>query len=184
MTRDQILTLLRSERLAEVLPEVDALNQVPQPPEYHAEGDAFVHTCLAVEALPADADERLVWAVTLHDIGKTQTTRFIDGRWRALGHDRLSAQLAEEILQRQGRSDIVSDVVWLIKHHHFAISWQPEDPHHLTWRQRRFCSHRLFPLLVALCRADAAGSEGGSGKLELLERIVAACERVSQKEKV
>lgn len=183
MTRNEMLVLLGSDNLADLLPEVHALKQVPQPPKYHAEGDAFVHTCLALDALPNDADERLVWAVTLHDVGKAQTTQLIEGRWRALGHDQLSAQLAETILLRQGRSDIAADVTWLIRHHHFSVSWQPQDPHCLTRRQQRFCQHPLFDLLVGLCRADAAASIGESTKLELLERIVAARASLTEENK-
>ena len=59
-----------SKELLHVLPEVAALVGVPQAVEYHAEGDALTHTLLAVAAVDAGADERVFWAVLLHDIGK------------------------------------------------------------------------------------------------------------------
>ncbi len=181
MTRDAMLRLLSAPELSR-LPEIAALRDVPQPPEYHAEGDVLTHTRLTVAALPADADIRLVWAAALHDIGKATTTRMIDGRWRALGHDRHSAEMVPAILQRFGRQHLVEDVAWLVRHHHFAISWNPARPVRLTARQKRFCRHPLFPLLVQLCRADAAGSLGKSDKLENLERILAALDTNPTKE--
>lgn len=177
MTRDQMLSLFYSAQLDKALPEVAALKGVEQPAEYHAEGDAFIHTCLAVAALAEHADERVVWAVALHDIGKASTTRLIDGRWRALGHDRHSLTMVPPILIRFGAANLVDDVSWLIKHHHFASNWQPQNPCRLTARQRRFCRHPLFELLVEICRADATGSLGQSTKLELLERILSACDQ-------
>jgi hypothetical protein len=174
MTRDDMLALLDCTDLVQRLPEVARLKGVPQPPEYHAEGDAFVHTRLAVAALQPDADARLVWATTLHDIGKADTTKMIDGRWRSLGHDQLSATMVENMLSRLGKRELVEDVSWLVRHHHFAISWQISEGGRLTPRQKRFCRHPLFSLLVELCRADAAGSRGQSEKLVHLERILAA----------
>ena len=174
MTRDQLLDLLRSADLALLLPEVAALQKVPQSPEYHAEGNAFVHTLLSLESLPKDTTERLVWAVALHDIGKADTTRWLDEQWRAPGHDRCSAEMVPKVLERFDRYDLIQDVVWLVRHHHFAGNWQPKSTHVLTPRQRRFCEHPLFDLLVDLCRADAAGSRGKSTKLELLERVLGA----------
>jgi hypothetical protein len=174
MTRDEMLALLGAADLEQSLPEVAHLHDVPQPPEYHAEGDAFIHTCLAVASLPEDADKRLVWATALHDIGKAETTCFSDGRWRALGHDKQSAELVADILPRFNREDMVDDVYWLVRHHHFAISWLLSEGQKLTPKQTRFCRHLLFPLLVELCRADAAGSRGISEKLIYLERVICA----------
>ena len=64
-------------RLSVILPEVYALEDVPQPPDYHPEGDALTHTLLAVRHLPPDPDRRLAWAALLHDVGKAATTREI-----------------------------------------------------------------------------------------------------------
>jgi len=86
-----------SKELLHVLPEVAALDGVPQAVEYHAEGDALTHTLLAVAAVDAGADERVFWAVLLHDIGKAETTEFIDGRWRSHGHANLGALLVQSV---------------------------------------------------------------------------------------
>ena len=172
MTRNDMQKLLNSPELAEKAPELNALKGIPQPPEYHAEGDVFTHTRLAVSALPEDAEERLVWAVALHDIGKAETTRFKDGRWRAHGHDTRSAELVPQVLERFGATTLIHDVVWLVRNHQFAGSWQPQTRQRLTKGQLKFCRHPLFPLLILVCRADSAASYGRSDKVEQLQRIL------------
>jgi len=150
--------------LSEKLPEVAALRGVLQATEYHAEGDAFVHTMLAVEAVADDADQRVFWGVLLHDIGKALTTGFIRGRWRSHGHEEAGAMLVPAVMSRLGLADIAADVAWLVRHHDFLLSWQLKPGDRLTTRQRRFMEHPLFPLLLQVNAADAAASWGGSGK--------------------
>lgn len=157
----------------EVLPEVAALAQVQQSPVYHAEGDALVHSLLAVAAVEAQADERVFWAVLLHDIGKAQTTEFHEGRWRAHGHVEQGAKMVKPVLQRLNLHRLCDDVAWLVGHHHFVLDWGPAVERGLTPRQQRFCRHPLFALLVQVCRADAAASHGGSTKGRRLEEILA-----------
>jgi len=172
MTRDQMLVLLAAPNLEQRLPEVARLRGVPQPPEFHTEGDVLVHTRLVVAALPQEAGQALVWAAALHDIGKADTTGFVDGRWRAHGHDLRSAQLVPQVLRRFDAEADCADVVWLVRHHLFACSWQPASRKGLTSRQLRFCQHPLFDQLVQLCRADALGSHGHSKKIDHLQLIL------------
>ncbi len=166
----------REGRFDLLFPEVAALHGVPQPEEYHAEGDAFTHTMLALAAVDADADPRVFWGVLLHDIGKVATTAFIKGRWRAHGHDAAGAALVPAIMDRIGYPELGADVAWLVRQHLFHFSWQLREDGCLTKRQRRFAEHPLFPLLLETCAADAAGSSGDSGKgrkIELLAGIYA-----------
>lgn len=150
--------------LNEKLPEVAALRGVLQADEYHSEGDAFVHTMLAVEAVADDADQRVFWGVLLHDIGKALTTEFIRGRWRSHGHEEAGAKLIPAIMSRLGLADMAEDVTWLVKHHDFLLSWNLKPGDRLTARQRRFMEHPLFPLLLQVNAADAAASWGQSNK--------------------
>jgi putative nucleotidyltransferase with HDIG domain len=160
----------------EKLPEVDALRGVLQSDEYHGEGDAYVHTMLAVDALSDGADPRIFWAVLLHDIGKAATTRFIDGRWRSRGHEEEGAKLVPEIMSRLGLPQLSEDVTWLVRHHDFILSWNIKPGDRLSARQRRFMGHPLFPLLLRVNAADAAASWGRSSKGEtgrMLEEMIA-----------
>ena len=137
---------------------------VPQPEEYHAEGDAFTHTMLALDAVDDDADPRVFWGVLLHDIGKATKTAFIKGRWRAYGHVEAGAARVPDIMARIGYPTMGADVAWLVRQHHFHFAWQLREEGRLTKQQRRFMEHPLFPLLLETCAADAAGSIGISVK--------------------
>lgn len=61
--------------LKNVLPEISAMKGVPQPPEYHPEGDVWVHTLLLLQGLPAGCSRTLAWGALLHDVGKPPTFR-------------------------------------------------------------------------------------------------------------
>lgn len=154
-----------------LLPEVAALRGVPQPEEYHPEGDAFTHTLLALAAVDDDADPRVFWAVLLHDIGKAVTTAFIKGRWRAFGHAATGAAMVPAVMSRIGYPGWGADVGWLVRQHHFHFSWELRVDGRLTKQQRRYMEHPLFPLLLETCAADAEGSGGSSGKGSTIMRI-------------
>ena len=153
-------------QLRYLLPEVYRLAEIPQPPDHHPEGDALTHTLLAVRHLPAGCDRRLAWAALLHDIGKATTTREIDGRLRAYGHDREGAPMAAARLHRLGMGEEERrDVEWLIRHHMFALSWQVSDLDHLSRRQWRLIGDPRFPLLLQLMEVDALAAAASPGKL-------------------
>ncbi len=59
--------------LKHILPELENCKGAEQPPQFHSEGDVFVHTLIAVKNLPAKCKLSVVWAVLLHDIGKPAT---------------------------------------------------------------------------------------------------------------
>ncbi len=65
--------LERSGLLVEVLPEVAALKGCEQPPQFHPEGDVYIHTRIMLDQLPAQVSPELALAVLLHDIGKPPT---------------------------------------------------------------------------------------------------------------
>jgi putative nucleotidyltransferase with HDIG domain len=65
--------LEKSWLLSIVLPEIAAMKGVPQPPEFHPEGDVSTHTLLMIEELPAGCSPTLAWGVLLHDVGKPPT---------------------------------------------------------------------------------------------------------------
>jgi hypothetical protein len=164
---ERIRIFLHDMTLREILPELYRLEGVPQPPEYHPEGDALAHTLLAVRLLPPHSDRRLAWAVLLHDVGKAQTTRDVDGRIRAYGHDGAGAELSTGILARLGMDRaLADDVVWLVRHHMFALSWHLTRKAQLTRRHRRFIADHRFPLLLDLMEIDTLAAAARPEKLE------------------
>jgi poly(A) polymerase len=89
--------------LAAVLPEVAAMKGVAQPPQYHPEGDVWIHTRLMIEQLPAGSPATLAWGVLLHDVGKPPTFRSAEetgDRIRFDGHVDVGVRMAEEICRR------------------------------------------------------------------------------------
>ena len=145
----------------EQIPELASLTQTPQPPVFHPEGDAAVHTQLAVEACLTIDDPDLVWAALLHDIGKAGTTRSNAGRIISHGHDIVGAEMAERILQRLRMPvDRRTRIVWAIRHHAFHLSWQLKTPGQASKRQKKMVADERFALLLELLRVDSEASPG------------------------
>jgi poly(A) polymerase len=87
-----------SGMLADLLPEVAAMKGVEQPPEFHPEGDVWVHTLLLLEKLDRPTPTLALGAL-LHDVGKPPTFRVAD-RIRFDGHVEAGVRLARGILTR------------------------------------------------------------------------------------
>jgi poly(A) polymerase len=109
--------------LAEVLPEVVKMHGVRQPPEFHPEGDVWVHTMLLLEQLPPNPSATLAWGALLHDIGKPATFRAPDpqkksDRIRFNGHVEVGVRIAEVILQRlRFSNEDTAQVLALVQNH-------------------------------------------------------------------
>lgn len=88
--------------LRQILPEVEALQGVAQPPEFHPEGDVWTHTLMMLEGLgkgSQPATPTLALGVLLHDIGKPATFR-VRERIRFDGHVEVGVKIAESICRR------------------------------------------------------------------------------------
>jgi poly(A) polymerase len=86
--------------LAVVLPDMARTKGVEQPPQYHPEGDVWIHTRMMLENLPANCSPTLAWGVLLHDVGKPPTfaPATVPGtRIRFDGHVEMGARMAERI---------------------------------------------------------------------------------------
>lgn len=151
--------LVASGLMGAILPEILALRGCEQPPQFHPEGDVFVHTRLVLSHLPPDASLPLVLSVLLHDIGKPATF-FLDpdeGRIRFHGHDKLGAEMAEGILRRLRYPNAVVDaVVSAVSHHMQFMNVRSMR----TATLKRFMGRPHFDDELALHRADCLGSNG------------------------
>jgi poly(A) polymerase len=104
--------------LREVLPEIAAMKGVEQPPQYHPEGDVFVHTLLLLEKLPAGASKTLAWGALLHDVGKPPTFRVAPDRIRFDGHVAVGVKMAEAICRRlRFSNDETDQILALVENH-------------------------------------------------------------------
>jgi poly(A) polymerase len=86
--------------LREVLPEIDRMHGVEQPPQFHPEGDVWIHTLMLLEQLPPRVPRTLAWGALLHDVGKPPTFRVAPDRIRFDGHVEVGVRMAEEICRR------------------------------------------------------------------------------------
>jgi poly(A) polymerase len=149
-------------------PEVMALMGCDQPPEWHPEGDVFVHTRIMLEMLEPDVPLELALAVMLHDIAKPPT-RTIDheagGRIRFNGHDALGAEMAADMLRRlRFSNEVIDAVVPMVARHMQFMNVQQMR----TAKLKRFMATPTFPHELELHRVDCASSNGFTDNLEYL----------------
>lgn len=107
--------------LREVLPEISAMKGVEQPPQYHPEGDVFVHTLLLLDKLPAGASKTLAWGALLHDVGKPPTFRVAPDRIRFDGHVEVGVKMAAEICRRLRFSNYETDQILALVDNHMRF---------------------------------------------------------------
>ena len=113
----------------QVFPEIQTLIGVPQDPEWHPEGDVFVHTLLVVDRareliddLPYARQVTVMLAALAHDFGKPPTTQFLEGRWRSRGHEEAGVEPTSRFLDRINIHtidgyDVRRQVVALVREH-------------------------------------------------------------------
>ena len=107
--------------LSVVLPEITALHGVEQPPQYHPEGDVWIHTMMMLEGLPANCSPTLAWGVLLHDVGKPATFRpakETGDRIRFDGHVEVGMAIARKLLGKlRFSNDEIEQILALVEHH-------------------------------------------------------------------
>jgi poly(A) polymerase len=153
--------------LREILPEVTDCKGCEQPPQFHPEGDVFVHTRIMLGLLPAEVSLPLVLAVLFHDIGKPGTFSLdpAEGRIRFNGHDKLGAEMTEQIMTRLRfpRRDIDATVEAVAQHMVFKDVQQMR-----VAKLKRFMSRPGFGDEMELHRVDCTSSHGALDNLEFL----------------
>jgi poly(A) polymerase len=143
--------------LKQVLPEVDRMHGVEQPPQYHPEGDVWVHTLLLLEKLPPKCSRTLAWGTLLHDVGKPPTFRIAPDRIRFDGHVEVGTRMAEEICRRLHFSnDDTKQIAALVANHmRFADAQRMKES-----TLKRFMRLPKFEEHLALHRMDCLSSYG------------------------
>jgi tRNA nucleotidyltransferase/poly(A) polymerase len=157
----------QSGLLKNILPEVSQMHGCEQPPQFHPEGDVYVHTRLMLSLLPADVSPLLALSVLLHDIGKPVTYSFdeVDQRIRFNGHDQVGADMAVEIMTRFRFSNEEIDTVVEAIRNHMVFK---DTPNMRPAKLRRFMGRQNFPLELELHRVDCLGSHGDLQTYDLL----------------
>ena len=180
--RDELTTILLNENrvlgfdllvesglMEHIIPEILQLKGCEQPPQFHPEGDVFVHTRLMLSLLKDAPSIELVLSVLLHDIGKPATYSFDEeaDRIRFNGHDKLGAEMSEQILRDLKFSNsIIEDVVQMVANHMTFKDVQKMRQSKL----KRFMSRSTFNDEIELHRVDCLGSWGGLDNYDFLNK--------------
>ena len=158
-----------TERL---LPEMHALIDCPQEPEWHPEGDVWIHTLMVVdEARRRNHDlERarlaaVMLAAVCHDFGKPLTTALIDGRIRSLGHEEAGVIPATALLDRLNVNsldnfDVRTQVLAITAHHLKPGAFYKVRDELTDGAFRRLAQKVDMELLARVAKADCCGRTG------------------------
>jgi len=167
--RRAFLLLDESALLREVLPEISTMKGVQQPPEFHPEGDVFVHTLLLLENLPRPCPPTLAWGALLHDVGKPATFRVAPDRIRFDDHVDVGVKIAKEICERLRFSarDMEQVLALVDNHMRFGhVSRMKESTLKKFIRLPGFNEH------LALHRADSLASHGNLSTYEFIQKKI------------
>jgi poly(A) polymerase len=159
--------------LQQVLPEIGAMKGVEQPPQYHPEGDVWIHTRLMLEGLPAGVSSTLAWGVLLHDVGKPPTFKSASetgDRIRFDGHVDVGVRMTEEICHRLRFSNEDTEQILALVENHMRFK-DVESMRASTLK--RFVRLPHFDEHLALHRLDCLSSHGNLDSYDLVRRFIA-----------
>jgi poly(A) polymerase len=146
-----------TDLLVQVLPEISRMKGVAQPPQFHPEGDVWIHTLMLLEQLEAGCAMTLGWGALLHDVGKPPTFRQAPDRIRFDGHVEVGVAMGAEICRRfRFSNDETQQILALIENHmRFA-----DAPRMKASTLKRFFRLNDFPEHLALHRMDCMAAHG------------------------
>ena len=156
----------------QLLPEMEPLYDCPQDPEWHPEGNVWVHTLMVIDKarqLNSDLDRPRLAAVMLgavcHDLGKPATTALIDGRVRSPNHEAMGVEPTTKILDRLNvhtldNFDVRTQVLGLVTEHLRPSAFYKAKDTVTDGAFRRLAQKVDLELLVRFARADCHGRAG------------------------
>jgi tRNA nucleotidyltransferase (CCA-adding enzyme) len=191
------LDLLQDVEANSVLfPEISALAGCPQDPEWHPEGDVFLHTGMALDAATSlrtgveEEDLTLMLGVLCHDLGKPRTTELLDGRWRSPGHEEAGVAPTLAFLNRLRAPAALSErVVALVRHHLAPAQFVKQGAKPKAYRRlaRALSSAgTTMEMLHRLAKADHLGrttEEASAGRFPTGEVFLAQCRELAVESK-
>lgn len=153
----------------QICPEIRTLIDVPQDPEWHPEGDVYVHTLLVIDGaheliddLPYAKQVTVMLAALAHDFGKPATTEFLDGRWRSRGHEEAGVQPTENFLARLNVHsldgyNVRGQVIALVREHLKPGEFYKKREEVGDGAFRRLARKCELDLLYRVAKADSLG---------------------------
>ncbi len=158
--------------LQQVLPEIGAMKGVEQPPQFHPEGDVWIHTRLMLEGLPKGASPTLAWGVLLHDVGKPptfQSAAETGDRIRFNNHVEVGMRMAEAICKRLRFSNEDTEQILALVDNHMKFGAVAEMR---ASTLKKFVRLPHFEEHLALHRLDCLSSHRHLDSYEFVQRFL------------
>lgn len=161
--------LLALGAVDQLFPEINSLMGVPQDPDWHPEGDVYVHTLLVLDRARELIDElsfpkqvTVMLAALCHDFGKPATTEFIEGHWRSRGHEEAGVEPTERFLDRLNIHslegyDVRGQVIALVREHLKPGEFYKKREEVGDGAFRRLSRRCELDLLYRVAKADTLG---------------------------
>jgi tRNA nucleotidyltransferase (CCA-adding enzyme) len=163
---------LRLGVIDRLFPELKALVGCPQEPEWHPEGDVWIHTLMVIDqartrigGFDRPRQVTLMLGAVCHDLGKPPTTAFVDGRIRSIDHEQAGVGPATALLDRlnihaMDGFDVRKQVLGITAHHlkpgMFGMSKTPVS----DGAFRRLAQKVDLELLAVVAKSDCMGRTG------------------------
>lgn len=152
-----------------IFPEIERLKNLAQPQRHHGEGDAYKHTLMVIDNLPADSSLELKLAALLHDTGKYDTKGTSEkGEITFRGHDKISAEHTEKIFEkfvwRNIDSKLKEKVHFLVANHMLPLSRDAVLMKNAKIYGKFLKNEDLGKDLITLSQADAMASIPAEGE--------------------
>ena len=149
--------------LKKILPEVDRLFGVPQPPQHHPEVDTGVHVMLVVDYAAAQGfDLPVRFAALMHDLGKGTTP--VEMLPRHIGHEQRGVGLVKEVCKRLRVPNECRDVAVITANFHGkayrALEMRPDTLVRLLHDTDALRQPQRFEAFLQACESDVRGRPG------------------------
>ncbi len=161
--------------VARLFPELQALVDCPQEPEWHPEGDVWVHTLQVIDQartriddLPRPQQIAVMLGAVCHDFGKPATTAFSDGRIRSIDHEEQGVAPATVFLDRLliftiDGYDVRKQVLGITAQHLKPGMWfKARERNEVGDGAFRRLAHKVdLELLARVAKSDCQGRQPG-----------------------
>jgi tRNA nucleotidyltransferase (CCA-adding enzyme) len=155
-----------------LFPEVNALVGCPQEPEWHPEGDVWIHTLMVIDQARTRIDDldrpqkvAVMLGAVCHDLGKPPTTAFVDGRIRSIDHEQAGVEPTLALLDRlnvqtMGGYDVRHQIIGVVAHHLKPLSFYKSTTPVGDGAFRRLAQKVDLELLGRVAASDCLGRTG------------------------
>jgi tRNA nucleotidyltransferase (CCA-adding enzyme) len=155
-----------------LFPEMAALVDCPQEPEWHPEGDVWIHTLMVVDQARTRIDDldhprkvTIMLGAVCHDLGKPPTTAWLDGRIRSIDHEQAGVAPSTQLMDRlnvhsMGGYDVRAQVLGIVAHHLKPLAFYKSVTPVSDGAFRRLALKVDLEMLARVAQADCLGRTG------------------------